>query len=365
MTGTLVLENLKHRPMRSLLSLLLMGVPVTLILALVGLTQGMLQDARERQRGVGADVVVHGTAATSAVAFTGAPLPEGYVDVIEKQPHVKLAMGVLNHNIDLPLVIFGIDIKKFDQMNGGFTYLEGHTFQGPDDILVDRLYASQKHLHVGDAISLMGHNWHVAGIVESGKLARIAVPLATLQDLDAAHNHVTSIFVQADNPSNADLLAEELKKLIPDASVNTMADIVAMYSSNNIPGVKEFTLVIMVLGVIIGFLVVYLSMYMSVLQRTREIGILKSLGASKGFILAIIQIEAVVLAIGGTILGVIMSFGVWWLIRTLVPASIPMIIVPWWWPIAGAITLVGALLGALYPGLSAASHDPIEALAYE
>lgn len=64
-------------------------------------------------------------------------------------------------------------------------------------------------------------------------------------------------------------------------------------------------------------------------------------------------------------LGIIMSFGAYWLIGALVPASIPMIIVPIWWPIAGAVTLVGAFVGALYPGLSAARHDPIEALAYE
>ena len=60
-----------------------------------------------------------------------------------------------------------------------------------------------------------------------------------------------------------------------------------------------------------------------------------------------------------------MSYGAYWLIKTLVPASLPMIIVYDWWPIAGAITIVGALLGALYPGLTAAAHDPIEALAYE
>jgi putative ABC transport system permease protein len=60
-----------------------------------------------------------------------------------------------------------------------------------------------------------------------------------------------------------------------------------------------------------------------------------------------------------------MSYGAYHLIRTLVPASIPMIIVKEWWIIAGAITLVGATLGALYPGLAAARHDPIEALAYE
>jgi len=364
-TGTLVLANLKYRPIRSLISILLMGVPVTLILALVGLSNGMLEDARSRQRAVGADVVVRGSAATSAISFTGAPLPQGYVDVIQKQPHVKMAMGVMTHNIELPLVILGIDMKKFDAMNGGFTYLEGHSFEGPDDVLVDQLYAKQNHVKVGQTLPLMGHKWHVAGIIRSGKLARIAVPLSTLQELDAAPNHVSQIFVQADNPAYADAVAQELAKLLPDTHVQTMAEFTAAYDANNIPALKEFTIVIMVLGVVIGFLVIALSMYMSVLQRTREIGILKSLGASKTFILFIVEAEAVLVALGGTILGILLSFGVCWLIRVLVPASIQMVVVPSWWPNAGGITLVAALLGALYPGFTAASHDPIEALAYE
>src|SRR5260370_42601802 len=72
---------------------------------------------------------------------------------------------------------------------------------------------------------------------------------------------------------------------------------------------KGFTIVISGIGVVIGFAVVCLSMYMSVLQRTREIGILKSLGGSKGFILGIIMTEAFMLGIGGTILGIIMNYG--------------------------------------------------------
>ena len=60
-----------------------------------------------------------------------------------------------------------------------------------------------------------------------------------------------------------------------------------------------------------------------------------------------------------------MSYGAAGLIHALKPASLPMVIVYEWWWIAGAITVVGALLGALYPGLTAAAHDPIEALSYE
>lgn len=365
MTGTLVAANLKHRPMRSLLSVLLIAVPVTLILALAGLTEGMIQDARNRQRAVGADVVIRSSTAASAISFTGAGLPEALVPVLEKQPHVKMAMGVINHTIDLPLIMTGLEIKKFDQMNGGFHFISGGEFQGPNDVIVDDLYAQQHRLKVGDSISLIGHKWRVCGIAQSGKLTRVAVPLATLQDLDADHGKVTQIFVQADKPADTGIVLAELTKLLPDDNVITMDEVIAALNPNNIAGLRPFTFSIMVLGVIIGFLVIALSMYMSVLQRTREIGILKSLGASKGFILSTIEIEALVLAICGTILGILFSFGASWLIKTLVPASIQLVVVPNWWPTAAGITLVGAVLGALYPGLTAASHDPIEALAYE
>jgi putative ABC transport system permease protein len=116
---------------------------------------------------------------------------------------------------------------------------------------------------------------------------------------------------------------------------------------------------------VIGFAVVCLSMYMAVLQRTREIGILKSLGGSNGFILRIILTEAFVLGVGGTILGILLSYGACWAIGTFIPASFPMIIVYAWWPRTLLITLIGTEFGALYPGINAARHDPIEALAYE
>jgi putative ABC transport system permease protein len=364
-TGRLVLENLKHRPLLTLFSILLMAVPVTLILALVGLTQGLLLDSQRRQQNTGADIIIRGSTASGVVSFSGAPIPEKVVGKIEEQPHVKMAVGVLNHSIDPPLVITGVDLPQFDRMSGGFVYLKGGPLKNPDDVLIDEAYARQVNKTVGDTITLLNHVWHVAGVIQSGKLARIAVQLKVLQDLDAATGHVGQIYVKVDNPANIDTVMRELNALDTGYKINTLEDYVAMYTPGRITGVKEFTVVIMVLGVVIGFLVVGLSMYMAVLQRTREIGILKSLGASKTFILSIIEAEAMLLGAGGTVLGIVMSFGACWLVRTLVPASIPMIIVQSWWPTAGLITLLGAGLGALYPGLDAARQDPIEALAYE
>jgi putative ABC transport system permease protein len=135
-----------------------------------------------------------------------------------------------------------------------------------------------------------------------------------------------------------------------------MEEFTSLLTVENVQGgaLSTFIDVMVGIGVVIGFAVVLLSMYMAVLQRTREIGILKALGASRWFILKIILAEAVVMGLGGTVVGI-----------GLYPASLTQAITPLWWPIAGGISLAGVLLGALYPGLSAAAQDPIEALAYE
>jgi putative ABC transport system permease protein len=364
-TGKLVLENLKNRPLRSLLSILLIGVPVTLILTLVGLTQGMLSDAQNRQRGVGADIIIRGSQVQALTSASGITIPAGMVDLVQRQPHVKLAMGVINDRVEVIMLLTGIDMAKFNQMTGGFTYDRGGPLRGPDDILVDRLYAEEHHSQVGQTIRLINHDWRVAGVIEPGKMTRLAVQMAKLQDLDAATGKVGQIYVKVDDPANINQVVGELRGLLKNYPVNTMAEITAMYNVDQIPAIKPFTVVVAAIGVVIGVTVVWLSMYMVVLQRTREIGILKALGASKAFILGIILIEATLLGAGGTILGIVFSYGAQWLIRTLVPASFQMAIVYAWWPRVAAVTLAAAILGALYPGLSAARQDPIEALAYE
>ncbi len=200
MTAKLVLENLKHRPLRSLLSTLLIAVPVTLILTLVGLSFGLSEESQHRQEGVGADIVVRGSTASSAISFSAATIPEGAVARIEQQPHVKMAVGVINHSIDFPLVATGVDLARFTAMNGGFTYLEGGPIRKPDDILIDKYFAEQKHKRAGDSLSLMNREWHIAGIIGPGKLARVVVPLTVLQQLDDAEGKVSQIYVKLDNP---------------------------------------------------------------------------------------------------------------------------------------------------------------------
>jgi putative ABC transport system permease protein len=263
----------------------------------------------------------------------------------------------------------GINYAEFTRMSGPFKFHSGGPFQRPDDVIFDDYYADQTKAHVGDTITLLNSKWHVCGIMESGKLSHIVLPIDTLRERNGNSGNVNQIYIKVDDPANIQATIDQLKSptggRLEDYPIISMKEFTSLLNVNNVPALAGFIAVVMGIGVVIGFAVVCLSMYMAVLQRTREIGILKSLGASKGFILGIILSEALFLGIGGTILGILMSYGAASLIHVLKPASLPMVIVYEWWAYAGAITIVGALLGALYPGLTAAAHDPIEALSYE
>jgi putative ABC transport system permease protein len=363
-TFKLILENLRYRPLRTLLSVLLIAIPVTLILTLVGLSQGMIEESAKRNRGVGADILVR-PPNTSVMSFSAASMPQNLVKWSQQQPHVTLAVGTAIAVVSGITSVSGVDLGAFSKMSGGFRFMEGRPFKGPDDILIDDYYARQKKVHAGDDILVLNKKWRVAGIFESGKLSHIVLPLAVVQNLQGNTGKVSQIYLKLDDPANTDAVIASLNKLLPGYQILSMQDILTQLSVENVPGLSTFINVMVGIAVVIAFAVVCLSMYMAVLQRTREIGILKSLGASRGYVLELIVAEAFVMGLCGTMAGILLSFVARWLILTLVPASLQQAIAYDWWPIAGLIALFASLLGALYPGFRAARQDPIEALAYE
>ena len=305
MTGRLVLENMKHQPMRSLLSALLIGVPVTLILTLVGLSHGMLEDAAQRTRGIGADVIVRPKNSSLVSMRNG--IPEAYVNYFAKMPHVKAAAGALMQPVEgITLMMTGVNFPQYDAMAGGFKFVKGGPPRNPDDMLIDEYFARQKHATVGSRIKVLNRWWRVSGIIENGQMAHMVVDLKVLQDMLSANGDVNSIFLKLDNPADTAEVVRALKAdpKLEDWPIYSTEEMASMWNENNMPGLKPFIDVVMGIGVVIGFFVVCLSMYMAVLQRTREIGILKSLGASKSFILRIILVEAFLLGVGGTAIGI-------------------------------------------------------------
>jgi putative ABC transport system permease protein len=190
----LVLSNLAHRPVRTALSILAIAVEVTMILTLVGVSYGTLDGTARRARGVGADIMIR-PPGSSLLALSTAPMSDLLVGLVSKQPHVALATGTVIQPLSGFDSITGLDLDSFSKMSGGFHYLRGGPFKTDQDMLVDEYYAKEKGLQIGDKVQLINHEWNVAGIFESGKLARICVRLPVLQELVPASLTQETIYV--------------------------------------------------------------------------------------------------------------------------------------------------------------------------
>jgi putative ABC transport system permease protein len=141
-----------------------------------------------------------------------------------------------------------------------------------------------------------------------------------------------------------------------------MEDLLQLYE-NGIPAFNQFLKVVVGLAIIVSLLVVLLAMYTTITERTREIGILKSLGASKAFIIREIEQEALLICALGVVVGFLFSF----LLKVGITkfTSLQVELEPRWMLYAALIGLSSGLLGALYPALRAANQDPVDALSYE
>ena len=231
---------------------------------------------------------------------------------------------------------------------------------------MDDYFAQSQHVRVGDTLEILNHPFRVAGIVEHGRGARKFLPMSTLQELIGSEGKASVFYVKLDDPANADAVVQEVKSVpgLQDYSVRSMREYLSMMTTSSYPGLSTFINVVIGISVVIGFIVIFQAMYTAVMERTREIGILKSIGASKLYIVNVILRETVLLAVGGIVVGVLFSLAARAGIRYRLP-TLPVVVTGKWILISTVIAIIGAILGALYPAYKAAQKDPIEALAYE
>jgi putative ABC transport system permease protein len=366
MIRQLVVNNVLHRPIRTVVSVIAVGIEVALVILIVGLTSGMMQETAKRIEGVGADIMLQPPSASVYLAFSGAPMPIKIADKLRELRYVQAVAPVLlqlsaTAGVD---VVYGIDPQSFRDVSGGFVFLEGHDMQGPDDILVDDWAAKAKQAVAGGTLKLLDHDFHVAGIVEHGKGARIFVPLATLQDLSGARDKASLFFIRCTRPEHTQTVMDAMRPVFPGYQIRPLKDYLSLMSSSNLPGLDAFVESMIALAVSIGFLVILLSMYTTVIERTRDIGILKSMGASKTYIIRALLWESVLICVIGIGVGVAMSY----IVRSAFLSSFPtlsILITTDWIVRSSLIALAGGLLGASYPAWLASRKDAIEALAYD
>lgn len=365
MMGELVTRNLLHRPLRTLIGVLGIAVEVALVVLIVGLTSGLLTETARRIEGIGADIMLQPPSASFLLAFGSAPMPIKIGDKLGELKYVKsVAPALLQFNTSGVEVVYGIEQESFRAVSGGFVFLEGHDLQGPDDILVDDIAAKTKKIQPGQTYRIFDHDWHVAGIVEHGKGSRLFVPLATLQELVGARDKATVFFVKCTRSEHTEDVMENMRHVFPGYTIRPLKDYLSLMTSTNIPGLEAFINAMILLAISIGLLVIFLTMYTTVIERTRDIGVLKSLGANHWFVIRALLSESAALCVLGICAGVGLSYVVRaafvWKFPTLT-----ILITSGWVLRAAGIALFGALLGASYPAWMASRKDAVEALSYD
>jgi putative ABC transport system permease protein len=366
MMGELIVRNLFHRPLRTFIGVMAVAVEVALVVLIVGLTSGLLTETAKRIQGIGADVMLQPPAASIFLGFSGSPMPIKIGAKLEELKYVQaVAPALLQFNSSGGVeVIYGIDRDSFHAVSGGFVFLHGHDMEGPDDLLVDDWEARAKNIKVGDTYNLLNHDWHVTAIIEHGKGARLFVPITTLQELVGARDKASIFLLKCTRPEHTDDVMEEIRGVLPGYTVRPLRDFLSLMTSTNIPGLETFIHAMIALAISIGLLVIFLTMYTTVIERTRDIGVLKSIGANRGFIVRALLMESAALCIFGIAAGIGLSY----LVRVAFLAGFPtlsILITPEWILRAGGIAMLGAILGASYPAWMASRKDPVEALSYD
>jgi len=355
--------SVTSRPLRSVLSVIAIAIQVIFVLLIIGLTSGVISEWGKRVEGVGADILVQPPNAPIFLPFSSAVMQESLSDKIEALPGVDVVAPtvILTEPKNLALV-YGIDFKKFNALSHGFLFRDGRPFEGPDEAIADDIIAQTKHLKVGSQITLLNHPFTVCGIVAHGKGARYFVPIRTAQDIGSVEKRVSLFYVRSKGDTEA--TRAQILKLTPDNSIRSLTEYVSLMNSTNLPQLRPFTRTMVSLGIVISFLVVLLNMHTMVMERTREIGILKALGFSRFDVVQMFLGETLIVTLLGISLGLLLTFLVQAILRETVPTLTIMLSARWIFSSVG-LALVGALTGAVFPALRAASYDPVVALAYE
>lgn len=364
----LIFSNLFHRPLRSLISTFAVAIEVIMILSVVGIFMGILNDQAHRTNGIGADLMMLPSNASVINGLSSASMPVNDAIALRQLPHVKIVSPAIQHTEVTKSsisVIYGIDYPTFNALKP-FVYLSGGPFKGPNDAIVDSVLASARNLHVGSTIHVLDHAFRVSGIVEPGKGGRMLLPIDTLAKLMGVQGKASIFYIKCDKSSQEKAVTNEIHATpgLGNFEVFTINDFLSQMTPARLPGFNVALNSVTGIAVIVGFLVIFQAMYTAVLERTREIGILKSMGASKPTIVSVVLRECAVLALAGVILGIAGTF----LLRVVLAQFFPTIsfqVTPLWVLRGAIIAFCGAICGALYPAWMAARKDPVDALAYE
>jgi putative ABC transport system permease protein len=258
-------------------------------------------------------------------------------------------------------LVDGIEYDEYANL-AHITIREGRKLESGDEAIVDPEWRDRRTVRIGDTVEMFKRPFRIVGVYEPPGGGRIKIPLKTMQEQEGTENRASAILVACVNPAQQDEVAAQILERFPHDQLIFTRDLPEIYATG-VPALNVFIKVVVGVAAAISVLVILLAMYTTVTERTRQIGILKSLGMSKTAIAWVIEQEAIIVSFLGVVVGVLLTM----LAQLVVTrtTSLAIEIEPRWVLIALAVGLLGGSIGALYPALRAARQDAVDALSYE
>ncbi len=362
----LVFANLRVRPFRTIISVIGVALGVVLVVMFTGLARGMTQDLAKRSANWKAEIVFTRPGGMDTMS-SNAPVNMGYVPRLLEIEGVAATVPMYKYIASDSKgtwgirQIDGVEWEPFARMNE-MQVVEGRAPVANDEIIVDQRQLVDEKLKIGDPYELFGNRqYKIVGVFSPPSGARIKMSLKAMQEA-LQSDKCSYILVKVKDGADPATVAARIDEILPGNKVSLTSDIV-IDAQQRIPGLNTFLRVLVALGALVSTIFVLLSMYTTITERRKEIGILKSLGASRSFIIKTIEGEAFIIGILGMLVGFAAAFLSAYLIG--LRFNLAFEFSSGWILTAIAIAIGGSLFGALYPAWRAAGIDPVEVMVNE
>ena len=366
--ANLPLSNIFSRKTRTAVGVLAVALGVALVLVMVGLARGTLDETADRIKNVGADIMFQAPDSSPFLVLNSGVLDERLGPMLMDVPGVSAAAPVLTNRVtklkgkNKLVMIFGVD-ESYDQIGSGIEIVEGRGIEGDTDLVVDTVLATADGVAIGDTIPIMNRDFKVVGICKAGAGVRMFVGISAMQTATAQPGKASFFFVKVADGAQVSDVAAAMETRFEGYNV-TALEFFSDAMEENALGLREFISALSFFAAMISYLVILLAMYTTIIERTREIGILKALGASKAYIIRVVMAESFLICLMGVVAGFLFAF----VGRSVMLSFFPTLsvdLIPAWFLGSALLGITGGLLGALYPAYRAAKLDPVEALNFE
>ena len=394
----IIIRNLSYQKLRTALTLLGIVIGIGAIVSMISIGDALESAINEQFEKIGTDKIIITPGSPNSIGFSGSAfstetLTEKDVKTVKAVNGVETVFGIFSRTAEIQLgkqktyvMIMGIPVdetKKLYSEMQGFEIKEGRDLKSNDryaaiigDLARTKLF--DKDIKVRDKLKINGRNFRVVGLLK--KIGNpiddmsIIIPKSAAQDMFNNTDELSMIFVDVRDDADVDKVSEKIKDELKnkrgseDFKVQTFGDI--MEIATKILGILQYMFIgIAAISLLVGGIGIMNIMLMTVIERTKEIGVMKATGATNRVIMLLFLGEAALVGILGGIIGFILGLTGSYIISQYASAmvgidvrvgfSIELFI--------GSIifSMVVGMLSGAYPARRASLLDPVDALRYE